>query len=238
MSISSDMKLVKAVLESSAEGVPHLPTDVNLAALFPWAAQTLFVEHAPVIVADRDAMPAAARIDRQSLTELGVHAALVLPVESDGVVTHLIVLNVLGRGRDWPEALTARLRLLGEMVVAAIGRQASFMAMLEAEERASLAVAAAEAGMWTLDYATGTFWASEPARAIFGYSQSQSVDMALFEQSVDPDDWPRVRDAIDRSARTQEPIDVEYRVLLADGSLRWIVSRGRPMATPGAGRRA
>ena len=110
MSVSSDMTLVKAVLESSAEGVPHLPSDVNLAESFPWAAQTLFVEHAAVIVTDRDAMPAAAHVDRQSLTELGIRAALVVPVESDGVVTHLIVLNVLGRDRDWPAALITRLQ--------------------------------------------------------------------------------------------------------------------------------
>ena len=123
------------------------------------------------------------------------------------------------------------------MVVAALGRQASFTAMLEAEERASLAVTAAEAGLWTLDYATGTFWASEPARAIFGYSQGQAIDMALFERSVHRDDWPRVRDAIDRSERRLEPLDVEYRILHADGHLRWISSRGRPMAAPREGRR-
>ena len=235
MSVSADGTMVTATAESGAEGVPRLPANVNLVELFPWAAHTLFVERVPVRVASRETMPAEARIDRQSLTELGIHAALVLPVESDGVVTHLIVLNVLGRDRDWPEALVTRLRVLGEMVVAALRRQASFMAMLEAEERASLAVAAAEAGLWTLDYATGTFWASERARAIFGYSHDQSIDMAHFEQSVHRDDWPRVRDAVDRSERRLEPLDVEYRILHADGHLRWISSRGRPLAAARGG---
>ena len=97
MSVSSDMTFVRAVLESSEEGIPHLPSDVNLAELFPWAAQTLFVEHAAVIVTDRDAMPAAAHVDQRSLIELGVRAALVVPVESNGKVTHLIVLNAVAR---------------------------------------------------------------------------------------------------------------------------------------------
>ena len=172
MSVSVDRTIVTVTVESDAEGVPGLPADVNLVELFPWAAQTLFVERVPVRVADRDSMPSEAQVDRQSLTELNVRAALVVPVESDGVVTHLIVLNVLGRNRDWPEALTTRLRLLGEMVVAALGRQASFLALEEAQERLSLAVAAADAGLWTLDYAAGTFWASERARAIFGYRKA------------------------------------------------------------------
>ena len=39
--------------------------------------------------------------------------------------------------------------------------------------------------------------------------------MARFEASVHPDDWGPVREALERSARSGEPIDVEYRIVHA-----------------------
>ncbi len=100
--------------------------------------------------------------------------------------------------------------------------------MQESEERLSLAADSAEAGLWTLDYSTGVFWATERARAIFGYSPDEVISMERFEASVHPDDWDLVRGAIERSARTGEPVNVEYRILPGDGRVRWIASRGRP----------
>ncbi len=55
--------------------------------------------------------------------------------------------------------------------------------------------------------------------------------MARFQALVDPDDWDRVRSAIERSARNGEPVHVDYRILAGDGGVRWISSRGRPQLT-------
>ena len=105
--------------------------------------------------------------------------------------------------------------------------------MRESEERVSLAADSAEAGLWTLDYRTGVFWATERARAIFGFSPDEVITVERLEASFHPDDRDRVRRVIERiRGVTGDPFDVEYRILPADGGVRWIASRGRPHFTP------
>ncbi|MEJ2580732.1 MAG: PAS domain-containing protein, partial [Acidobacteriota bacterium] len=52
--------------------------------------------------------------------------------------------------------------------------------------------------------------------------------MERFEASVHPDDWDAVRKVIEQSARSGDSLHIDYRILLADGSERWISSRGQP----------
>jgi PAS domain S-box-containing protein len=123
-----------------------------------------------------------------------------------------------------------RLRTLGEMLVSAPRRAEVVAGLREAEERLSLAADSAEAGLWTLDYGTGFFWATGRARAIFGYSPDEIITVERLETTVHPSDRERVRGAIERSSRAGELVNVEYRILLDDGSVRWIASRGRPQS--------
>jgi formate hydrogenlyase transcriptional activator len=55
--------------------------------------------------------------------------------------------------------------------------------------------------------------------------------MERLKAAVHPDDWEGVVGAIDRSAQSAEPVQVEYRIALADGETRWVLSRGRPHFT-------
>ena len=50
--------------------------------------------------------------------------------------------------RVWPEEFIPRLRLLGEIFVNALERRKAEQALRESEERLSLAVSSAEAGLW------------------------------------------------------------------------------------------
>jgi len=102
-------------------------------------------------------------------------------------------------------------------------------ALREAEERLSLVADSAEAGLWELDYRTGVFWATERARALFGYAPDEIIDLARVEASVHPDDADSVRQAIERS-RSGEPLEIDYRILTESGE-RWLLSRGRPLST-------
>jgi PAS domain S-box-containing protein len=105
-------------------------------------------------------------------------------------------------------------------------QQEMVAALREAEERLSLAADSAEAGLWELDFGTGVFWATERARAIFGYAPDEVIDLARVEASVHPDDVDSVRHALERS-RLGEPLRIDYRIL-TEGGERWVVSRGRP----------
>ena len=77
--------------------------------------------------------------------------------------------NTTRAERDWPDALVTRLQLVAQVFTNALARKRSDEALRESEERLALAADSAEAGLWILEYHTRVFWATERARAIFGY---------------------------------------------------------------------
>ena len=85
--------------------------------------------------------------------------------------------NTLREERDWPDALVKRLQLVAQVFTNALARRRHELSLQESEERLALAADSAEAGLWTLDYGTGVFWATARARAIFGYSPDEIIDM-------------------------------------------------------------
>ena len=133
--------------------------------------------------------------------------------------------------RDWPEVLVQRLQLLAQIFANALARKRADQALRESQERLSLAADSAGAGLWVLDWRTLVFWATEEARALFGYSREEVLTMDRFKASVHPEDWDLVHDGLERSLKAGEPVNVEYRIRLGDGRTRWIASRGRPHFT-------
>jgi PAS domain S-box-containing protein len=49
------------------------------------------------------------------------------------------------------------------------------------------------------------------------------------EKYIHPEDWPRVKAAIDEAIRTKRTFQLEHRLIRADGSLGWTVSRAIPV---------
>ncbi|MEJ2581874.1 MAG: PAS domain-containing protein, partial [Acidobacteriota bacterium] len=139
-----------------------------------------------------------------------------------------LAFNTLRAEHDWPDILVQRLQLVAHVFSNALIRKRHELSLQESEERLALAVDSAGAGLWTLEFSSGVFWTTERGRAIFGYSPDEIVSMERFEASVHLDDWDAVRRAIEHSARTGDPVHVDYRILLPDGGVRWISSHGRP----------
>ena len=123
-------------------------------------------------------------------------------------------------------------RLVAQVFTNALIRRRHELSLWESEQRLALAADSAGAGLWTLDFSTGVFWATEKGRAIFGYSADEVIGTERFEASLHPGDRDLVRDAIERSVRAGESVDVEYRIVHpGNGSVRWVASRGRPRFT-------
>jgi len=179
-------------------------------------------------------LPEEAAVDRENLRKFGVKSGLTIPLSVGGAAA----VGALGFGttraeRDWSEFLVNRLRLVAQVFANALARGHADEALRESEERLSLAADAAGAGLWTLDFDTGVFWATERGRALFGYRSDETITMERFEASVHPDDWGSVREAVERARDAGAPVSVEYRVLSPGASdPRWISSRGRPVRDP------
>ena len=98
-------------------------------------------------------------------------------------------------------------------------------ALRVSEQRMSLAAESAQLVLWDWDLAKDKVWIED--RGIFGFPPNTAVDHATLAGSVHPDD-AAVRDAaIQRALANGGHYESEFRVVLRDGSLRWIAARGR-----------
>lgn len=194
---------------------------------FPWCREQMLANK---VASHRSLseMPPEAAKDRENALKLGIKSHLSLPLcVGGGPPLGVLGFNSLRAERSWPEPLVKRMQLVAQIFSNALARKRADQALRESEMRLSLAKECAGAGLWELDWETQTFWASPRAREIFGYLPEEEIGMARFHQSVHPDDWARVERNIERAVQAGDPIDAEYRIHLADGSWRWILSRGR-----------
>jgi PAS domain S-box-containing protein len=231
LSVSADGQSVRVRMASYSEGVSRVSDELNYAQTFPWSWQILDVRRAPVCISKLDDLPREADVDRVGFTAMATRSSLTAPIETDGIVGHLIVVHTVHEEREWPDPLLARLRVLGQMLVGALVRQEMFARLGDVEERLAMAADSAAAGLWILDVGTRVFWVTERTRAIFGFRPDEVVTVERFAASVHPDNRSRVREIIDRFARSQEPFAVEYRILMPHGDVRWLSSRGRSRGT-------
>ena len=213
-------------------GGPSTPERMDARGYSPWARARI-AGGAIVSFVSVDELPPEAARDRETFERFGVKSSLILPLAAGGQpIFGALGLNSMRAERPWPDALVQRLQLVAQVFANALARKRADEALRESEERLALAADAAGAGLWTLDYSTGIFWATERARAIFGYSPDEAITMERLEASIHPDDWDLVRGAVERSARAGESVNVEYRIILPDdGRVLWISSRGRPRFT-------
>jgi len=95
----------------------------------------------------------------------------------------------------------------------------------DGEERLRFALEAADAGTWEFVPETGTLSPSDRAIALHGLAPDTLITLENILATLHPDDQPQVLNAIKNTRETGIPYDLEIRVCLADGSLRWIESK-------------
>ena len=114
------------------------------------------------------------------------------------------------------------------LTVAIDDERRSKEALRESEERMSLAVESAQLAIWEWDVAKEDVWATDEARKILGLAPGESVRFSDLSGRVHPDDVAGRARAIRHALETSGTYESEFRIVLPDGSVRWIVGRGRP----------
>jgi PAS domain S-box-containing protein len=100
-------------------------------------------------------------------------------------------------------------------------------ALREFEERVVLAAEAAHLGVWEMDTTTNELWMSEGARSLFQFDSQTPLNHAMLQDRVHPEDRALRDSAMKDAIEARGQYEMEYRVLLPDGTLRWIGARGR-----------
>jgi PAS domain S-box-containing protein len=100
-------------------------------------------------------------------------------------------------------------------------------ALHDSNERMDLATKAAGLIVWTWDIARDEVWLSEKDRSLFGLSPSEKLTAKRIRSVIHPDDREFVRQLVEKSLKTNEELEGEYRIVLGDGRVRWVTRRGR-----------
>ena len=99
-------------------------------------------------------------------------------------------------------------------------------ALWESEERMRLAADAVNLGIWEWDLATNEIWATNARRTLLGLPASGKVTFEDFISRVHPEDRSQIRQTINDAIRDAKDYDSEYRLVLPDGIVRWMSTRG------------
>src|SRR6266404_2903873 len=99
-------------------------------------------------------------------------------------------------------------------------------AVRQSEESMRLAAAAVNLGIWEWHLATNEIWATNARRAVLGWPSTGKVTFEDFISGVHPEDRSRIRQTINDAIRDAKDYESEYRLVLPDGIVRWMSTRG------------
>src|SRR5262245_17362322 len=95
-------------------------------------------------------------------------------------------------------------------------------------DRLRAATVAASVGTWRLDIRTQFFLADANLNRLLGRNDEESVHrFSDILRVVPPEDRDRLAQAVDASIATGLPLEIDHRVVLANGAIRWLRNRGR-----------
>ncbi len=145
-------------------------------------------------------------------------------VQPDGTVRW-----ILGKGHVVRDASGSVIRLTGVALDVTARREAD-QNLRASEERLRMAKEAAELGIWDWDLKTNeTRWSPEIYQFLGVEPGPEVPTLDFWKTFAHPDDCARVIAEAARSVQTGEPVASEFRITRADGSLRWLMTRGRPV---------
>jgi PAS domain S-box-containing protein len=105
-------------------------------------------------------------------------------------------------------------------------RKRAEQSLRESEQRMALATQAANLGIWVRDLVRDEIWATEKWRELFGFEKSERLDLHCLLQRLHPKDREAVSKTFAEALGGEGGYETEYRVVLPDGGMRWIASRG------------
>jgi len=96
----------------------------------------------------------------------------------------------------------------------------------ENAESMNLAAGAAHLALWRWDVPRGVIWVSPNGRGLYGIPPGETISLQRFLDTLHTDDREPTRLLMQRALEGDGAFGAEYRVLLADGAVRWFAARG------------
>lgn len=226
-------EIIRATHHYFADPGQEPPTSLD-EAQFPWYRQQMLAGRT-VAIASLGELPPEAATDRQHGELLGIRSSLCIPL----MLGHerplgALALSVGHAETDWPAVVVRQLHLVAKVMAAALARRRASQALRDSESQLQFVIDAAGTGLWTLDLQSGAFWVTDRTREMLGLPEGENITLQHLASSIDPEDWPAVRAAIERCGGAGEDLDLECRVVSRAPDSRWIALLGRRVASAGA----
>ena len=105
-------------------------------------------------------------------------------------------------------------------------------------EKLSLALqASGVVGIWDWDVVADRVYADDRFASLYGVdpeaAATDGVPISGFTAAIHPEDAERVSDALQGVMKTGEKLSIEYRLVQADDSVRWVLAEGQPLLENG-----
>jgi PAS domain S-box-containing protein len=212
---------------------PRVPDQMDAQEYFPWCLKQATAGKV-IAVSTEEAPPEAAR-DKEMWRHYGIKSSLVFPLLVGGnTLIGALSFNTMREERVWPKPLVKQLQLLAQVFANTIARTRADHALQESETRLNLATTAAGTGLWIMDLETEEVWVSEKTRELFHFLANEQLTYDYFFERIHPDDHESVKGAVRETIETGRGLKCDYRIILPDGSIRWMASHGQryPKANP------
>ena len=211
--------------EATAQAAPTLGREFDFAADAPaWLASLEFDR--PVSGFTRSFTERAQAL----LSGPGVQSALLLPLTVVGRLHGILLVERSHTAAAWSEKEIDLLAAVTSGVSLAHERAMLDTELRRNEQRLREAQAMAHLGDWEYDYATKQVTYSEEAYRILGYDPTRGHPNAgTLRDCTHPDDREKVDLLIARALDERNECKFEHRIVRPDGTVRYVLSRGRPL---------
>lgn len=163
--------------------------------------------------------------------KIGIKSVMVLPLIAEEEALGVIFLNYNTNYHRFSRDEIELARTLANQIAVSVERGRAEQALRESENRFRSLVSNVPGTIYRslYDEQRTMKFLSENILALTGYPASDFIDNAVrnLSQLYHPDDVQRIREDFDRALFEQSPYSIEYRILHADGSIRWVFEQGQ-----------
>ena len=203
------------------------PSPMNCIDYFPWLLRKL-MDGETVVISNMTELPAEAVRDRESFNLFNSKSGVFIPLSvGQGPLLGVLTFAAMREERDWNENLVDGFIVVAQMFANAIAHKQHEMSLRESEARLILTTNAAGAGLWNMLTDTGSVWVSKKTRDLFHFASDEEISDASFYKVMHPEDRQPMKQIVQQAIQTGETFSCEYRIVLPDGTIRWIAARGQ-----------
>ncbi len=229
--IHDDGKIMDNTHEWCAEGIqPQIQfLQAQEIALLPWAAKKM-ARHEILNVPHLSELPAEASAEKTIFEAQGIQSVMNIPMVYGETLIGLIGFDAVRNERTWTNELVSSLKIVGEIFANALERKRAEKALRESEERFIQLAENINEVLWmeSVD-ANRLIYVSPVYEKVWGRSrESLFAQPSAFIDYIHPDDRESFKAHLGLQRRGQIS-EMEYRITLPDGSVRWIWDRGFPI---------